>query len=252
MTTPGTGTGSDQPSPESDPRSELGSAPGSGPEHGPGPGARSAPASGRSPWFSLAVAVGVGLLVGVLTSYAQGLLPEVLAPLANSSGSWSVAAFLLAYPSRRRGFAIATGVLTLFAMVAGYDLASVLRGFSPSLGSSLFWCTTAVVVGPFLGWGAHALRTRSRYSPLAVGAVSGLLVGEGLYGLTVIAATTPAEYWWGSVTVGAALLVWAVVRRFPRFLPTLGAAAVAALVSVVFPLVYSVDLSLLFTSPFLF
>ncbi|MFE1167251.1 DUF6518 family protein [Nocardiopsis sp. NPDC058789] len=206
------------------------------------PGARPAPAGERSPWFVLALAVGGGLLVGVLTSYAQGLLPGVLAPLANSSGSWSVAALLLAYPARRRGFAIAAGVLTLFAMVAGYDLASVLRGFHPSLGSSLFWCTAAVVVGPFLGWGAHALRTRSGYVPLAAGAVSGLLVGEGVYGLTVIAATTPAAYWWGSVAAGAALLVWAVVRRFPRFLPASGAVAAAAVVATVFPLVYSIDL----------
>lgn len=210
---------------------------------------RSAPASGRSPWFSLAAAVGAGLLVGVLTSFGQGLLPEVLSPLANSSGSWSLVAFLLAYHSPRRGFAVATGVLALFAMVGGYDLAAALRGFSPSLGGSLFWCTAAVVVGPFLGWGGHALRAGTRFAPLAMGAVSGLLVGEGLYGLTIVATTTPAGYWWGSITVGVALLVWAVVRRFPRLPSALAAVAVSALVSAVFPLVYSLDLISLFTSP---
>lgn len=201
-----------------------------------------APLSGHSPWTQLAVAAGVGLLVGLLTSFGQGLLPESLSPMANSAGSWSLVAFLLAGLCPRRGFAVAVGVLSLFAMVAGYDLASALRGFGVSLGGSLFWVTAAVVVGPFLGLGGHALRVRNRLAPAAVGAMSGVLIGEGVYGLTVISATTPAEYWWGSVTAGAALVAWAAVRRFPRALPVSAAVGLTALVATAFHLVYSLDL----------
>lgn len=208
-------------------------------------------ARGRSPWLRLAVAVGVGLLVGFLTSFGQGLLPEVLSPLANSAGSWSLVALLLASLSPRRGFAVAIGVLSLLAMVAGYDLASLLRGFGVSLGGSLFWVTAAVVVGPFLGLGSHALRVRNRLAPVAVGAMSGVLVGEGAYGLTVIAATTPAGYWTASIVVGVAFLAWAVVRRFPRLLPALAAAGITTLVAASFHTVYSLDLISWFISALL-
>ena len=201
----------------------------------------------RSPWAHLGVSVGVGLLVGSLTSFAQGFLPHVLSPLANSSGSWSLVAFLLALLCPRRGFAVAVGVLSLFAMVAGYDAASVLRGFPISLGSSLFWIVAAVVVGPFLGWGGHELGARSRIAPLAVGAMSGVLVGEGVYGLTVIADSTPAGYWAGSIAAGLLLLLWAVVRAFPRPVPALLAVGTTALVALVFNAVYSTDLMWLFS-----
>ncbi|WP_017585632.1 DUF6518 family protein [Nocardiopsis ganjiahuensis] len=208
----------------------------------PAGGPEEDPSRGRSPWVHLGASVGVGLLVGFLTSFAQGFLPDVLHPMANSAGSWSLVAFLLALRCPRRGFAVAVGVLSLFAMVAGYDAASVLRGFAVSLGSSLFWIVAAVAVGPFLGWGGHELGVRSRIAPLAVGAMSGVLVGEGVYGLTVIAATTPAAYWTGSVTVGLLFLLLAIVRAFPRPVPALVAVGTTALVSLAFNAVYTADL----------
>ena len=42
---------------------------------------------------------------------------------------------------------------------------------------------------------------------MAVGAVSGVLVGEGIFGLTVIANTTSPVYWTLSVLAGLAILV---------------------------------------------
>ncbi|WP_047871144.1 DUF6518 family protein, partial [Nocardiopsis sp. RV163] len=110
----------------------------------------------------LGAAVGAGLLAGFLTSYAQGLLPHGLAPLANSAGSWSLVALLLGMFSPRPWVCATAGVLSLAAMVLGYDLASVLRGFSASPGGTFFWLTAAALAGPVLGWGGNALRTRSR------------------------------------------------------------------------------------------
>ncbi|MFC7326583.1 DUF6518 family protein [Marinactinospora rubrisoli] len=193
----------------------------------------------RSPLVYPGVALAGGLLVGMATSVAQGLLPGILHSLANSSGSWSLIAFLLAMLCPRPRVAAVMGVVTLLAMVAGYDVASELRGYATSLASSAFWLVAAVVVGPFLGLGGNAVRTRSRMAPAAIGAISGVLVGEGVYGLTVIADTTSPEYWWASIAVGVGVPAWAVVRRFPWVRPALVAVGTTALVAGGFVVAYT-------------
>lgn len=197
-----------------------------------------------------AAAVGAGLLVGFLTSYAQGLLPHGLASMANSAGSWSLIAFLLGMLSPRPWVSAIAGALSLAAMVLGYDTASVLRGFAALSGATVFWLTAAALVGPVLGWGGNALRLRSRLAPLAAGAMSGVLVGEGAYGLLHIADTTSPVYWTCSIAAGAGFLGWAAARRLPAPRPhSLAlAAGTAAVVATAFVVVYSGDLILWFTS----
>ncbi|WP_159940630.1 MULTISPECIES: DUF6518 family protein [unclassified Nocardiopsis] len=201
-----------------------------------------------APWPGVGVAAAAGLAVGALTSVAQGVLPGLLAPLANSAGSWSLAAFLLAALCPRPWTAALAGVLSLSAMVLGYDLASLARGYDASLVFTAFWLVAAVTVGPFLGLGGGALRARSRLAPAGVGAMSGVLVGEGVYGIAFISDTTPAVYWAGSVAVGLGLLAWAIVRAFPRVRPALAAVALGALVAVSFVAVYSSNPLALFTA----
>ncbi|WP_017569947.1 DUF6518 family protein [Nocardiopsis halotolerans] len=196
---------------------------------------------------SLATAVGVGLVVGYATSYGQGLLPDALSSLANSSGSWSLVAFLLGMLARRPWVSAIVGVLSLAAMVLGYDLASIVRGYGVATSMTAFWLTAAVVVGPFLGWGGNAVRWRTRLTPLAVGAMSGVLVGEGAYGLAYIADTTSPVYWSGSIAVGVAFLVWGGVRRFPDARSLLLASGTTALVAAAFVLVYSGRVIMWFT-----
>ncbi|MFD6953150.1 DUF6518 family protein, partial [Nocardiopsis sp. NPDC060348] len=192
-----------------------------------------------SPLVPLATAALGGLAVGVLTSFAQGWLPFALAPLANSSGSWSVAAFLAALLATRRWVGAATGVLALAAMVLGYDLASVLRGYSASAGMTVFWLTAAVTVGPVLGLGAEALRRRGAFAPWGVGVLCGVLIGEGVYGFLYILETTSPVYWGISTAGGVALLVWACLLRFPGVRPVLTAVAVTAVTATAFAAVYS-------------
>jgi hypothetical protein len=213
------------------------------------PATATAPASPSALLTPLGAAVGAGLLTGFLTSYAQGLLPHGLAPLANSAGSWSLVAFLLGMLSPRPWVSAIAGALSLAAMVLGYDIASVLRGFSASPGGTFFWLTAAALVGPVLGWGGNALRTRSRLAPLAAGAMSGVLVGEGVYGLLYIADTTSPVYWSCSIAVGAAFLGWAAIRRCPAPRPRSLALAggTAAVVATAFVVVYSGELILWFT-----
>jgi len=168
----------------------------------------------RSPVVDIIVAVVVGVAAGAVTSLLQGQLGP-LDPLANSVGSWSVLAALLASRTRRPGLAVLVGVLVLWSLMGGYLLATELRGLSMSRTFVLFWLACGVLGGPILGLAGSWLRHRTAWqAALAVVALAGLLLGEAVYGLTVVAATTGTTYWVLQTAVGLALLVgWAVRRR---------------------------------------
>ena len=151
----------------------------------------------------LLVAVGVGLLVGGATSLLQTVLPQAVAPLANSAGSWCVAAWWLARPGPTRAPLV---VLTLGAtlgalgalvgMVAGYYLVADLRGFGVFAPSVAVWLVAAALVAPLLGVAATwPLRTRGVRRVAGALVLPGLLLVEAAYGLVVVRATTSVGYW---------------------------------------------------------
>ena len=84
----------------------------------------------------------------------QGVLPSELGSLANSAGSWSLAAFLLALVDRVPWRGAILGALALAAMVVGYAVVTQVRGFPVSTRLVVFWGLAAVTVGPALGVGA--------------------------------------------------------------------------------------------------
>ena len=171
----------------------------------------------RSPALAPLVAVTIvgGLVVGAATSIGQGFLPEGLGPLANSAGAWSLAAFLLALVNRDPFRGAALGAIALVAMVIGYVVLTEVRGYTAGLRLFVFWGLAAVVVGPAIGIGAAWVRGTDPWR-IAMGAavIAGILVGEGAFGLTVNAATTPASYWTVQVLlgVGIVLAAWARLR----------------------------------------
>lgn len=123
---------------------------------------------------------GLAFALGVLTSYAQGWLPEQVAALANSSGSWVVIAFLLALLGATAVAAAVFGSLSLLSLVAGYVVGAGVRGYPSSPALLIFWGAAGVLVGPPLG--LDAFWVRSRGGPLAAlgaGALSGVLVARG-------------------------------------------------------------------------
>jgi len=187
----------------------------------------------------LLVAVAAGLAIGVATSVAQGLLPEGLASMANSSGSWCLCAFALALLERDPRRAALVGFASLASMLAGYALATELRGYP--VGTSMFvrWGAAAVIAGPALGVGAAWLRGPDPLRAAAgVAPIAGILLGEGLYGLTVVAATTSAGYWIGEVVLGLVLVVLAAIHlRAWRGIALM--LALSAVATVVFYLVYT-------------
>lgn len=77
----------------------------------------------------------------------------------------------------------------------------------------LFWGMAAVVVGPVIGLAAAWTRSGSpQQTAFGAAAVSGVLIGEGIYGLRYIADTTYPPYWWASIVAGTLLLA-AIARR---------------------------------------
>ena len=194
----------------------------------------------------LLLAVGAGLAIGIATSVGQGSLPYGLAPLSNSSGSWCLFAFALALLERDPRRAALVGFASLAAMLAGYALATELRGYP--VGTSMFvrWGAAAAIAGPALGVGAAWLRGPDPLRAAAgVAPIAGILLGEGLYGLTVVAATTSVGYWIGELVLGLVVVVLAAIRiRTWRGIVLM--LALSAIATVVFYLVYTLALGALF------
>ena len=81
--------------------------------------------------------------------------------------------------------------------------------------------------------GPNPLRAAAGVAPIA-----GILLGEGLYGLTVVAATTSVGYWIGEVAVGLIVVVLAAMRL--RNGPAIALMlAFSVIASVIFYLVYT-------------
>jgi hypothetical protein len=88
------------------------------------------------------------------------------------------------------------------------------RGYPASTTYVAFWSLAAIVAGPFLGVGGCAVRhERGLLAAAGVGGVGGLLVAEGIFGLTVNVATTSTTYWWGEIVLGCGLWAWLGATR---------------------------------------
>ncbi|SDQ70555.1 DUF6518 family protein [Quadrisphaera sp. DSM 44207] len=195
---------------------------------------------GAGPVAALCAAAAAGLLLGVLTAFAQGWLPPQVASLANSSGSWALVAFGVAVLAPSARWAACCGFAVLALLLVGYVAANALRGLPSSSGLVLFWGAAALTVGPLLGLGGHWLRRRrDLLAALGAGGMSGVLVGEGAYGLRYVAATTYPPYWWASIAAGVVLLAVALAARLRRPRVRAAAVLVAVLVSVAFVLAYA-------------
>ena len=187
-----------------------------------------------------AVVAIVALALGVLTAYAQGWLPQQMGSLANSAGSWALVAFALSLMATSGWLAAVFGSASLLALLAGYVLGAEMQGYPSSTTTVLFWGAAALLAGPLLGLSAFWIKTRrDLLAATGVGAVSGILIGEGIYGLTQVADTTYPPYWWGEIVVGLILLLAVAWRRLLGIRAVVLSVGVAVLAVVAFVLVYS-------------
>lgn len=200
---------------------------------------RSGPAAGdlRRDVQALVVVSAASLLVGGLTSVAQGVLPDWSSSFANSASGWTLVATLLVWWSRRRVVVSAVlGTASFVALVVGYTAASSLRGLSYD---PTRFGVIAVLVGPVIGIAAVWLRSSGWRAIVAAAALAGVAVGEGIYGLTAIADTTSAVYWTVIGAVGLVLLAVVVGRQRPGVLHVVAGAALTALVATAFVVAYT-------------
>ncbi|GAB2465004.1 MFS family permease [Conyzicola lurida] len=173
----------------------------------------------------------VAVAAGSLTPFGQQYLPEWLSSLANSSGSWTMIGLLAVYLSRARGFVAAIlGIAALLLLNETYAAVSTARGYPYAGGLASEWTYVAAVAGPIVGLAASWLRSsRPVLVALAVAVPSAVLIGEGVYGLILIADSTSPVYWWLQIVGGAVFVTVVSVRKLRR--P--GVIALAAALTVV-------------------
>lgn len=160
-----------------------------------------------------AVWVVVGSLVlGGLTSVAQGVLPDSLRSLANSPSGWMLLTVVIISLSRVDLLPAACfGAVSFVCLVLGYTVASELRGLTYN---PVFWGAVGLVAGPVVGWSTSAAFHR-RPLLCAVGSslIAGVAITDAVYGLTLIAETTSPVYWWIAGVAGVTFLGLVGLRR---------------------------------------
>ncbi len=186
-------------------------------------------------WLVPAVSVAAAsLTLGGLTSFGQTVLPDALVSFANSAGGWTILAFGLVWLTRARPpLAAALGVVSFVLLVEGYRIVSGWRGYYYAEPFQDTFTIIGLFAGPVVGLSASLLRWGpGSWKPFAAAPVAAVLIGEGIYGVTVVAATTSPVYWVVQMLLGVALVVTTVMAARPRVAPgvlgslvTLGGAA---------------------------
>src|SRR5690625_4756667 len=123
------------------------------------------------------------VLLGGLTFFAQGFLPDAVTSFANSASGWTLLTALLIPAARLKTPASAVlGAVSFVLLVIGYALAAQWQGlfYSP-----VMFGFVGVVAGPFVGTATAWLRSESQSKAAARTALlAGIGIGEGIYGLT--------------------------------------------------------------------
>ena len=190
-----------------------------------------------SPVVRIGAVLVLSFLLGGLTSWAQGFLPDAFASFANSASGWTVLTALLVFWSRTRTVPAAVlGAVSFVLLVLGYTVASQVRGL---VYDPLLFSAVGVVAGPFVGIAASWLRAVGVRAALGTALLAGIGVGEAAYGLTVVGDTTSPVYWTVIGVAGLALLSGLLVRRIRGALPVALAVGGTAGVALTFYVAYS-------------
>lgn len=179
----------------------------------------------------LSAALVGGLLLGVLTNLAQGVLPGAWNQLANSGAVWAVVAFCAGALLSRWGMAVSLigGLCAECGLVLGYyGWAEVGRDGMGDWTWPLVWLAMAFLAGPLFGaagacWRAGG-RTWQRVAGLAV--LAGVFGQEGLH-YALVLGYEPQAWACGAVFALAPLLG----RTWPERAITLPVAAALALLA---------------------
>ncbi|KTS91544.1 hypothetical protein NS183_03540 [Microbacterium testaceum] len=173
-------------------------------------------------WLVPALSVAAAsITLGGLTSVGQSVLPEALVSFANSAGGWTILAFGLVWLTRARPpLAAALGVMSFVLLVEGYRIVSGWRGYYYAEPFQDTFTIIGLFAGPVVGLSASLLRWGpGSWKPFAAAPVAAVLIGEGVYGLTVVGETTSPVYWVAQLVLGVALVLSTVAAARPRITP---------------------------------
>jgi hypothetical protein len=152
-------------------------------------------------------------------------------------------AFVLALLGTHPRAAAILGFVALVTLLAGYVVGTAVRGDPSSRSLIAFWSLASLVAGPVLGLSAYWVKVDSQHlAALGIGVMSGVLIGEGVYGLTYIADTTYPPYWWGEIIVGFVLLAYVAMRRIRASRPRATALACSVVIAAAFVGILGADL----------
>jgi hypothetical protein len=133
------------------------------------------------PSLALLMGLALGAAVGVATSFAQAGLSGNWAALANAASPWLVAPLIAGALPASRKWAITAGLLACAMEVAGYYIATPLRGFPINESEIVFWLACAVFGGPAFGWAGWASRRGTvRERPVGAAMLPAAFFGEAI------------------------------------------------------------------------
>lgn len=178
-----------------------------------------------------AIVAVAALVLGGLTSPAQGLLPEALSSFANSAGGWTLLTFAIVWAVRTPLWLSAVlGMVGFVLLVEGYRLVSEWRGYDYGEPFTGIFTIIGIVTGPIVGAAAALVRHPTPlWRGIGIAPVAAVLIGEGIYGLTVVADTTSPVYWVVQLVIGIVLTLVVILRpRMPVPIAALTLGLVAA------------------------
>jgi len=127
----------------------------------------------------LALAVLVGVVVGVATDLLQAHLNAPWLGLVNAASPWLAPAFAVGVAARRYWHAAVAGLLTCVVELLAYDMTAHLRGVAVSSGITAFWALCGVIGGPTFGVAGRLWRAaRGPLRGLGLALLASAFLGE--------------------------------------------------------------------------
>lgn len=190
-----------------------------------------------APFIRAVIVALCSVVLGGLTFFAQGFLPEWFTSFANSASGWTLLTTVSVFLAKlRAGLSALLGAVSFVLLTLGYSWAAAL---SELYYNPMLFSTIGVLVGPFVGLAACWLRERGLRGALATAALAGVAVGESIYGLTIVAGSTSPVYWTLIGLAGIVLLTLMLAGRIRGWMPVVTAVAGTAIVSAAFLVTYS-------------
>lgn len=150
------------------------------------------------------LALGLGLGVGVVTSFLQGYLDFPWLALVNAVSPWLTIAFVAGALQRRLRTAVWVGAAATLMQVVGYYATAEVRGFDASLNYVVFWAVCAVVGGPVFGAAGFAWR-HAAPAGLGAAALAAAYASEAVVSYQLRLGYTSSAILFGVVAVALAL-----------------------------------------------